>query len=172
MTSWSEPERPVLRARPPKEFRDPKAPRHRFDPDDRWVLGGLTVAAALVVGYIGYWTNWFGLTAPPSPPPDASGAPTGAATGTTTGGLVVLALFALFVVGVVVWILWALRDPRPRLDQLPEAEQARRRQAAALLREVEPPVSDEAAAAQLRPDWLEEAARQAAERSRGASGAG
>jgi len=167
MTSWQGPERPVLRARPPKQFRDPAAPRRRLIGDDRWLFGGLALAVGLLFGYVGYWTNWFGLTAPPTPVVDATAVPGGpgnapAAGGTTTGGLIVLGVFAVLVLGLVLWIVVGSRERGPRLDRLPEDEQARRRQVAALLREVEPPVSEEAAQAALHPAWLDEAASRAA----------
>ena len=135
----------MLRARPPKEFRDEDSSPRRFTRDDRWVLGGLTLAAALLIGYVGYWTNWFGLTAPDTPPPPPSGGEAAPATGTTVGSWVVLGLFAVFSLGVLVWIWWGLRDDGAKLDQLPADEQARRQQIAALLRQVEPPVSEEEA---------------------------
>ena len=132
------------------------------------MLGGVTLAAALLIGYVGYWTNWFGLTAPDSPPaqPAGPGGPSGSPAGhATVGSWVVLAVFAALVVASLVWIWRGLRDERPDLDELPVAEQERRRQAAALLRQVEPPVSEAEARAALRPAWLEEASRRAAERS-------
>jgi hypothetical protein len=167
MTAWPDPERPRLPSRPPKALRDPTAPRPRPTRDDRWVWGGLTLGLGLVIGYFGYWSNWFGLTAPPAPPSDASSDGAALAAHATTGSLVVLALFAVLVLGLATWLVRGWRDRGPRMDELPEDEQARRRQAAVLLQQVEPEVSEAEAASMLRPPWLEEAARKAAERTRG-----
>ncbi|HEX7443791.1 MAG TPA: hypothetical protein VF320_07890 [Acidimicrobiales bacterium] len=164
MTAWPEPDRPHLPPRPPRQRRPPGTPRPRPSRDDQWVWFGFVFSLALILGFAGYWTYWFGLTAPPTTVGSDGTGEAGAGVGipdgkgpvphSTVGSLVLLGLLVALVVGVAIWIFWGMRDHRPSLDQLPEAERERRRQAAALLRQVEPPVSEQEALEQLRPPWL------------------
>jgi hypothetical protein len=159
MTAWPEPERerPILR--PPRE---PGAPRRRLTDDERWVWAGLILALGLVVGYFGYWTDWFGLTAPDRPtsidqaPLPGDGVPAGRTVvdHSVVGKLILLVLLALVVAGLIAWIVWGRRDRPVPLSDLSAEEQQRRRRVGELLRHVEPPVSAEEARRQLRPPWF------------------
>lgn len=170
MTAWPEPERerePARPPRPPRPPRQPGDPRLRR-PQDPWVWIGAGLSVVFLVVFFGYWTNWFGLTAPASNPDATAGSDVGEFHHTLVGDLALLAVLVLVLGGIGWWLLRALRSDAPDLDELPEVEQERRRKAGELLRDPNPPVSEEEAAAMLRPAWLEEASRRAAERSQGA----
>lgn len=117
---------------------------------------GFAIAIALLIGFLGYWTNWFGFTATGTSTGTATGASSGATTSTgrrLAADIVQFVLPVALVVGVVVWIAFGTRDREPRFDQLPPEEQARRREAGRILREVVPPVSEDEARKMLAPPW-------------------
>jgi hypothetical protein len=113
---------------------------------------GFAVAMVLLAGFLGYWTNWFGLTSPGTGSTTVSEA--SGSTGRGLGAdLVQFVLPVALILGVVLWIWFGTRDRQPRFDQLPPEEQARRREAGRILREVVPPVSEEEARRMLAPPW-------------------
>jgi hypothetical protein len=157
--AFPEPERqmPHRPLKPPKVARDeglPPLPRRRLNREERWIWGGLLLGVGLVIGYFGYWSNWFGLTAPPTETGTVDGAGPVSTPHASPASLVILAVVVVVVLAALVWVVWGMRDTTPKFEDLPVEEQERRRQVAALLRQVEPPVSEEEARRQLQPPWL------------------
>ena len=101
----------------------------------------------LLVGFLVYFTNG----APTDPATDSGGSsPPKYLDGghLTPFWWVVAILVILFVVAIAGWVVWAvvhmMRDDGVHYDELSEEEQARRREVARLLKQVEPPVTFEA----------------------------
>jgi len=166
MTSWPEPERKREPARLPRAPRTPGQSRFHIPVEDRWLWFGMGLSVLLVVVFFGFWTNWFGFTAPPPSDGDSASA-AGGFTHSVVGDLVVVGLLGALAATVAWWISRGLRDDAPKVSDLSEDEQIRRREVGALLREVVPPVSEEEARESLHPDWLDDAVRRAEERSQG-----
>ena len=125
------------------------------------MLVALVVSLLLFVLYLGFWTNWFMLAGGPT----SSGPSTTASTGSNgansssqlagdqhaSWGWVMTGLLIGVPIICMLSFTWReRRSARKQFESLPTPEQERRRQAAALLRQVEPPVDEATAREQLR----------------------
>jgi len=97
------------------------------DSDRRGGLVGLGVALALLVGFVGYLSHALLIT--------------------VAAAVVVLAI------GVGLWWLWDRPERGPKMESLSSEEQARRREAGRILKEIVPPVSESEARRMLAPPW-------------------
>ena len=74
---------------------------------------GMGLSVLLVVVFFGFWTNWFGFTAPP--PSDGDSAPAGGGfTHSVVGDLVVVGLLGALAATVAWWISRGMRDDAPK----------------------------------------------------------
>jgi len=118
--------------------------------DDVWFIGGAILSVVLLVGFLAYWTD--GFTSGGSD--ESATAPVYIEHGRLTPfwlGVAIVSIFAVvaFIAGAI-WVLTDLfRDTSVRYEDVSADEQARRREVARLLKQVEPPVTIEEAQRQL-----------------------
>jgi hypothetical protein len=141
---------------PPPRPRGRAPKRSEWRADDRAVLVGLIGSIVLLALYIGFWTNWFTLAGGPKPPGNAT---TVSSDGTShvwgdqhaSWGWVMTGVLVGVPIILALAFMWReRRSARRQFDARPDAERERRRQAAALLRRVEPPVDEATALEELR----------------------
>ncbi len=123
--------------------------------DDVWIVGGMVFAIVLLVAFLAYWT-----TGAPAHTAEGDGrtSPGLVGKGVATGPVspvwwvvgIAIVVFLVAMVGYVVWALVTIfRGKGVRYEDVSAEEQARRREVARLLKQVEPPVSLEEAQRQL-----------------------
>jgi type IV secretory pathway VirB2 component (pilin) len=125
--------------------------------DDVWIIGGMLLAIALLVAFLAYFTN--GAPTHPSAGSSQRAAESLANSAQSSQGplspfwwvIAILILgFVLAVVGYVVWALVSIyRAKGVGYDDVSAEEQARRREVARLLKQVEPAVTYDEAVLQL-----------------------
>ena len=117
--------------------------------DDRAVLVGLIASVVVFVVYIAFWTNWFTLAGGPKPT-HLAGLKSNGDTHPSWGWVMTGVLVGVPIIFVLAFMWRERRSARTQFEALPTDEQERRHQAAALLRQVEPPVDEATAREQLR----------------------
>jgi len=117
--------------------------------DDVWMVGGAIFSIVLLVGFLAYWTGGFsgapsdGIT-PPSYVDEGELTPFWWAV-----AIAVVAFLVALVAGAIWSLVRMLRAPETRYEDVSPDEQARRREVARLLKQIEPPVSLDEAQRQL-----------------------
>jgi hypothetical protein len=122
--------------------------------DDLWIIGGMIFAFLLLVAFLAYWT-----TGAPAQTGDGGGGggggpgPEAATEPLSPFWWAVGILIVVFMVAIAAYVGWALvtifRGKGVRYEDVSAEEQARRRDVARLLKQVEPAVSIEDAERQL-----------------------
>jgi hypothetical protein len=122
--------------------------------DDIWIVGGMVFAYVLLAGFLVYWTTGAPAETGTAPADGVATFGKQAPSGPVStwwwvvGIVIVVAMVAI--AAYVVWVLFTtFRGRGVRFDDVSADEQARRREVARLLNQVEPPVSREDAERQL-----------------------
>jgi hypothetical protein len=125
--------------------------------DEVWIVGGMILAVVLLVSFLAYFTN--GAPTHPSAGSTQRAADSLASSAQSSQGplspfwWVIAILIIGFVVAVVGYVVWALlsiyRAKGVGYDDVSAEEQARRREVARLLKQVEPAVTYDEAVLQL-----------------------
>jgi len=125
--------------------------------DDVWIIGGMILAVVLLVSFLAYFTNG-APTHPSAGSTDRAAQSLADSAQSSQGPLspfwwVVAILIVGFVLAVVGYVVWALvsifRAKGVGYDDVSAEEQARRREVARLLKQVEPAVTYDEAVLQL-----------------------
>jgi flagellar basal body-associated protein FliL len=124
--------------------------------DDVWIIGGMVVAILLLVAFLAYFTNF--ATHPSAGSAQRAADSLANSAQSSQGPLspfwwVIAILIVGFVLAVVGYVVWALvsifRAKGVGYDDVSAEEQARRREVARLLKQVEPAVTYDEAVLQL-----------------------